>query len=249
MKVLIVEDESGIARTLDQYLRREGFLTELAATGRAAVSSFRHARPDLVLLDVMLPELDGFEVLRVIRQDGAVPVIMLTARTDEVDRLVGLGLGADDYVVKPFSFREVVARVKAVLRRTQGVAEPAAKVLRVGALSVDPGSATATFTGHPLDLTATEFKLLSQFAGAPNRVFNRGELIERALPDSDILERTLDSHIKNLRAKLQRCGASDIIQTVRGLGFRLVEAQVGSRPPTMGTRSGTQVTTLREVPA
>ena len=223
MRVLIVEDESGIARTLDQYLRREGFQTEVAATGERALQLFRHAHPDLVLLDVMLPGLDGFEVLKAIRQDGAVPVIMLTARSDEVDRLVGLGLGADDYVVKPFSFREVVARVKAVLRRSRLPDEHSAQQLRVGALSVDPLAATAEYAGTALDLTATEYRLLCQFAAAPNRVFNRAELIERALPDSDILERTLDSHIKNLRAKLQRCGAPDLIQTVRGLGFRLVE--------------------------
>lgn len=237
MRVLIVEDESGIARTLDQYLRREGFQTEIAVTGEQALTLYRHSQPDLVLLDVMLPELDGFEVLKVIRRDSAVPVIMLTARTDEVDRLVGLGLGADDYVVKPFSFREVVARVKAVLRRTRGPGEQSMKVMRVGCLSVDPQRATATYAGHVLDLTATEFRLLSQFAGTPNRVFNRGELIERALPDSDILERTLDSHIKNLRAKLQHCGANDVIQTVRGLGFRLVEGHVGNRAAASGCRA------------
>ena len=249
MKVLIVEAVSGIAPPLDQYLRREGFLAELATTGREALSLFHHARPDLVLLDVMLPERDGCEVLKAIRKDGAVPVIMLTARTDEVDRLVGLGLGAADYVVKPFSFREVVARVKAVLRRAQPPTEPAARVLQVGSLSVDPNAATASFAGHLLDLTATEFKLLSQFASAPNRVFNRSELIERALPDSDILERTLDSHIKNLRAKLHRCGAHDVIQTVRGLGFRLVEAQVVSRPPAVRALAGTQVSPPMEVSA
>src|SRR5690606_23334039 len=198
MKVLIVEDEAGISRTLDSYLRNAGFDTEIAATGKRALTMFRAAQPDLVLLDVMLPELDGWEVLKIIRRESQIPVIMLTARSDEVDRLVGLGLGADDYVVKPFSFREVVARVKAVLRRSRLPDEHSAQQLRVGALSVDPLAATAEYAGTALDLTATEYRLLCQFAAAPNRVFNRSELIERALPDSDILERTLDSHIKNL---------------------------------------------------
>jgi two-component system response regulator AdeR len=249
MRVLIVEDESGIARTLDQYLRREGFITDVAATGTQALTLYRAARPDMVLLDVMLPELDGFEVLKVIRHDGAVPVIMLTARSDEVDRLVGLGLGADDYVVKPFSFREVVARVKAVLRRTQRPADSVTPVLQAGALSVDPATATASYDGRVLDLTATEFRLLSQFAGAPHRVFNRAELIARALPDSDILERTLDSHIKNLRAKLQRCGAHEVIQTVRGLGFRLAVESTASPASLAGDRLGAATAALREVTA
>jgi len=230
MRVLIVEDEKGIATTLDQYLRRDGYATDVATTGRQALSVYRAARPDLVLLDVMLPELDGFEVLKAIRQESAVPVILLTARSDEVDRLVGLGLGlgADDYVVKPFSFREVVARVKAVLRRTRRPAPDTNVVLRVGNVTIDTGSAVAEYAGRPLDLTATEFRLLCQFAAAPDRVFSRGELIDRALPESDILERTLDSHIKNLRAKLGTCGATEVIQTVRGLGFRLVSDELAA---------------------
>lgn len=239
MRVLIVEDEKGIAMTLDQYLRRDGYATDIAVTGRQALTVFRAARPDLVLLDVMLPELDGFEVLKAIRQESSVPVILLTARSDEIDRLVGLGLGADDYVVKPFSFREVVARVKAVLRRTRQATTDTNTVLRVGSVTIDTDSALVEYAGRPLDLTATEFRLLCQFAAAPNRVFNRSELIDRALPDSDILERTLDSHIKNLRAKLGRCGATDVIQTVRGLGFRLVsdERAASRRAPRAGLRS------------
>lgn len=248
MTILIVEDESGIARTLDQYLRREGYQVEVAITGRHALQLFHQAQPDLVLLDVMLPELDGFEVLKAIRQSSTVPVIMLTARTDEVDRLVGLGLGADDYVVKPFSFREVVARVKAVLRRSQRSVEPP-PALQVGWLRIDISMATASYAGQVLDLTATEFRLLSHFAGTPNRVFSRAELIERALPDSDILERTLDSHIKNLRAKLQRCGAKNIIKTVRGLGFSLVEARPTTALGASDRRTPNPVATRREAAA
>jgi len=221
-RVLIVEDEAGISRTLDAYLRCEGYVTDIAADGPQAMTLYRAARPDLVLLDVMLPGFDGFEVLRRIRRDGSVPVILLTARGDEVDRLVGLELGADDYVVKPFSFREVVARVKAVLRRTSGVADEP-KPYVVGRLRVDPGQGTAAYAGEELRLTATEFRLLAALAAAPGRLFSRAELIERALPESDIVERTLDSHLKNLRRKLSLAGAPELIATVRGMGFRLEE--------------------------
>lgn len=223
MKVLVVEDEAGISRTLDAYLRRDGFTTEIAATGTRALSLFRAAQPDLVLLDVMLPELDGFEVLKAIRRESDVPVIMLTARSEEVDRLVGLGLGADDYIVKPFSFREVMARVKAVLRRSQPAPEHGSRPLTIGRLSVDQAGATARFDDQDVPLTATEFRLLAALATAPGRVFTRAELIERALPDSDMLERTLDSHVKNLRRKLSVAGAPDLVLTVRGMGFRLVD--------------------------
>ena len=223
MKVLIVEDETGISRTLDSYLRNEGFDTEIAATGKGALTIFRAAQPDLVLLDVMLPQLDGWEVLKIIRRESQVPVIMLTARSDEVDRLVGLGLGADDYVVKPFSFREVVARVKAVMRRSQPQADSRSTSFEVGDLRVDPEAAVASYDGIELELTATEYRLLNHLARTPGRVYSRAELIEHALPESDILERTLDSHIKNLRAKLGKVGASGLIRTVRGMGFRLLD--------------------------
>src|SRR5690554_2975946 len=220
--VLIVEDEAGISRTLDAYLRREGYATEIAADGHVALTLFRAARPDIVLLDVMLPGLDGFEVLRRIRQESGTPVILLTAKGDEVDRLVGLELGADDYVVKPFSFREVVARVKAVLRRANGQPE-AAPAYVVGRLRVEREHGRAQYDGRDLPLTATEFRLLAALAASPGRLFTRSDLIERALPESDILERTLDSHLKNLRRKLAEAGASGLIVTVRGMGFRLEE--------------------------
>lgn len=220
--VLIVEDEVGISRTLDAYLKREGYATEVAADGIQALSLFRAAKPDIVLLDVMLPGMDGLEVLSRIRKDASTPVIMLTAKGDEVDRLVGLELGADDYVVKPFSFREVVARVKAVLRRSNGKPETGTDLV-TGRLRVAPGHGLAEFGGQELTLTATEFKLLAALAAAPGRLFTRSELIERALPESDILERTLDSHLKNLRRKLSEAGAGELIVTVRGMGFRLDE--------------------------
>ena len=221
--VLVVEDEPQIAQTLEAYLRRDGFRTERAPDGVQALSLFRAARPDLVLLDLMLPCMDGFEVLRLIRQEAATPVIVITARTEEVDRLLGLGLGADDYVVKPFSFREVVARVKAVLRRAHRANGPSARPLRVGALSIDPERVTATLEERPLSLTPTEFRLLTRLANAPGRVFSRLELLEAALPESEAVERTVDSHLKNLRRKLAAAGGAGLLQTVRGVGYRLVE--------------------------
>ncbi len=227
--VLIVEDEPGISRTLDAYLRREGYATEVAADGHRALALYRAARPDIVLLDVMLPGIDGFEVLSRIRGDGGTPVILLTARGEEVDRLVGLELGADDYVVKPFSFREVVARVKAVLRRSNGQPDPA-PALVVGRLRVEPEHGRAQYAGMELALTATEFRLLAALAASPGRLFSRADLIERALPESDILERTLDSHLKNLRRKLAEAGARGLIVTVRGMGFRLDE-RAAEGPP------------------
>lgn len=221
LKVLIVEDESGISRTLESYLRRDGFATEVAATGTEALRLFRAAQPDLILLDVMLPEVDGFEILETVRRHSDVPVIMLTARGEELDRLHGLGLGADDYMVKPFSFREVVARVQAVLRRTHRPAGDE-RPLRVGRLQLSEAEGAVTVDGEPVALTASEFRLLAEMARAPGRLFSRAELIERALPEGDLLERSVDSHMKNLRKKLTAVGAAQQLVAVRGMGYKLV---------------------------
>lgn len=219
--VLIVEDESGISRTLESYLRRDGFSTEVAATGTEALRLFRAAQPDLILLDVMLPELDGFQVLETVRRDSDVPVILLTARGEELDRLHGLGLGADDYMVKPFSFREVVARVHAVLRRTHRPIDDE-RPIRVGRLNLDVVQGLVSVGNEPVALTATEFKILAELARSPGRLFSRAELIEGALPEADLLERSLDSHLKNLRRKLASVGADGQLVTVRGMGYKLV---------------------------
>lgn len=221
MTVLIVEDESGISRTLESYLRRDGFATEVAATGTEALRLFRAAHPDLILLDVMLPEVDGFEILETVRRHSDVPVIMLTARGEELDRLHGLGLGADDYMVKPFSFREVVARVQAVLRRTHRSPDEE-RPLRVGRLQLSEAEGTVTVDGEPVALTASEFRLLAEMARAPGRLFSRAELIERALPEGDLLERSVDSHMKNLRKKLSAVEAAQQLVAVRGMGYKLV---------------------------
>ncbi|WP_189103261.1 response regulator transcription factor [Deinococcus knuensis] len=222
--ILVVEDEPEIAEILEGYLRRNQYQTERAADGRTALEVFRAVRPDLILLDVMLPGLDGVEVLRAVRAVSQVPVIMLSARAEEVDKLIGLELGADDYVTKPFSPREVLARVKTVLRR----AAPApltddAAVLRVGALEVDPARLSACVEGRRAELSATEFRLLYHLARSPGRVFSREELLEAALPDSDALERVVDSHLRNLRRKLEDIGGDTLIETVRGVGYRLAE--------------------------
>jgi two-component system, OmpR family, response regulator AdeR len=217
--VLIVEDEPDIADLLEAYLRREQFRTERASDGSSAVQLHRAARPDLVLLDVNLPEFDGFEVLRRIRETAQTPVIMLTALSQDLDKLLGLKMGADDYVVKPFSPLEVVARVKAVLRRVglQAATQP----LRLSNLELDPLAVRVRVAGNPLDVTMTEYRILEHFMRHPNRAFTRTELLEIALPDSDALERVIDTHLGNLRKKLELAGMPDIIQTVRGMGFRL----------------------------
>jgi two-component system, OmpR family, response regulator AdeR len=217
--VLIVEDEPDIADLLEAYLRREQFRTERASDGSSAVALHSAARPDLVLLDVNLPEFDGFEVLRKIRETAQTPVIMLTALSEDLDKLLGLKMGADDYVVKPFSPLEVVARVKAVLRRAgqQAATQP----LRLSNLELDPVAVRVRVAGKPLDVTMTEYRILEHLMRHPNRAFTRTELLEVALPDSDALERVIDTHLGNLRKKLEVAGMPDIIQTVRGMGFRL----------------------------
>lgn len=217
--VLIVEDEPDIADLLEAYLRREQFRTERAGDGVSAVRLHREARPDLVLLDVNLPEFDGFEVLRQMHRSAPTPVIMVTALATDLDKLLGLKLGADDYVVKPFSPQEVVARVKAVLRRAGKHA--GAQPLRFATLELDPVAVRVHASGRALDLTMTEFRMLEQLMRHPNRAFTRAELLEVALPDSDALERVVDTHLGNLRKKLEAAGLMNVVQTVRGMGFRL----------------------------
>jgi two-component system response regulator BaeR/two-component system response regulator AdeR len=219
--ILIVEDEARLAEILEDYLRREGFRTERAKDGGRALELWRAANPDLILLDLMLPVLDGLEVARRVRAESEVPIIMLTARDDEVDKLVGLGLGADDYVVKPYSPREVVARVKAVLRRAKGNLLPA-EMYRVNGLEVDLGAFEARCDGELIDLTPSELRLLGLLAKEPNRVRVRSELLAvTGDAESYADERTVDAHIKNIRRKLGGCG--DRIETVRGVGYKLRE--------------------------
>ncbi|MGG4775705.1 response regulator transcription factor [Alcaligenaceae bacterium 429] len=222
--VLIVEDEPAIASVLEAYLRRDGMRTCMAADGIQALQLFRDMRPDMVLLDINLPGVDGLDVLRHIRADDQTPVILVTALADDVDKLLGLRLGADDYVIKPFNPAEVVARVKAVLRRAANVQTVSAPI-RVGDLEIDEQDHVALVhvenKAIPLPLTLTEFRLLACLAAQPRRCFSRSYLIEQCLPESDALERVIDSHISKLRRKLQQAGQEDLIEAVRGIGYRL----------------------------
>mgnify|MGYP000031126994 FL=1 len=224
--VLVVEDEPAIASILSAYLERDGLRIRMAQDGEEALQSFRQLRPDLVLLDIHLPKVDGVDVLRMIRNDSEVPVIMVTALADDVDKLLALRLGADDYVVKPFNPPEVVARVRAVLRRTQAKPAAIAAPIRVGPIEIDVEAHSAAVydsAGHatPLALTLTEFRLLACLAAQPRRCFSRAHLIENCLPESDALERVIDSHLSKLRRKLQLAGQEGLIETVRGIGYRL----------------------------
>jgi DNA-binding response OmpR family regulator len=226
--VLIVEDEEAIAAPLTEALGREGFRTETAGTLADGLRIAREQRPDLVLLDVMLPDGSGFELLRELRSDGRVPVIMLTARGDEADRVLGLELGADDYVVKPFSARELVARIRAVLRRASALAAPAAADrLRIGAVEVDASARTVMLDGEPLELTRKEFDLLALLMGQAGTVVTRERLIDEVWDVNWFgSTKTLDVHVSGLRKKLGDDPSDPrYLHTVRGVGFRFAAAE------------------------
>lgn len=223
-KVLVVDDEPKIRDVLRRYLVAEGFEVSEAATGAEALERVRALRPDAVVLDVRLPDKDGFEVLAELRRTSTAYVLMLTARTEEVDKLLGLSLGADDYVSKPFSPREVSARIRALLRRSRSP-ETAGDVLEVGALLIDRGRRMVNLEGKPVDLTVLEFDLLATLATSPGRVFTRRQLLERVWGwDFFGDERVVDVHIRNLRQALGDDAQNPkVVATVRGVGYRLVE--------------------------
>jgi two-component system, OmpR family, alkaline phosphatase synthesis response regulator PhoP len=223
-KVLVVDDEMKIARLVRDYLTEAGFDVALASTGPAAVAAVRSDRPDLVVLDLGLPGMDGYDVTRHIRGQSTIPIIMLTARSEETDRIVGLELGADDYVVKPFSPRELVARVKAVLRRTGG--EVATETIRVVDLMVSLPNRSVERAGSRIELTATEFELLRTLASNPGRVFTRGQLLDSIRGVSfESYERAIDAHIKNLRKKLEPDPRRPrYVLTVYGVGYKFSDA-------------------------
>jgi DNA-binding response OmpR family regulator len=216
-RILIVDDDPKVCETLDRYLAHAGYATASAQDGAKAMEMAQTFAPDLVVLDLMLPRVGGLEVCRLLRADSSVPIIMLTARTTELDKLTGLSAGADDYLTKPFSPRELVARVQAVLRRA-GTTEKTPRVI-AGPLIIDPERCEVTVKGEPVTLTATELRLLLSMARNPGRVFRREELARMALGDDfEGLDRTIDAHIKNLRRKV----GAEMIVTVFGVGYKLV---------------------------
>ncbi|MGP8160530.1 MAG: response regulator transcription factor [Candidatus Dormibacteria bacterium] len=222
-RVLVVDDQPDIVRLVRDYLERAGFQVLSAGDGEQALQLARREHPDLVILDLGLPGLDGLDVARALRRDGNVPIIMLTARTEESDRVAGLELGADDYVTKPFSAREMVARVRAVLRRTSG-ARADEEVVRVGdSIALDVPRMETTVEGRRVALTPTEFQLLLHMARQPGRVFTRAQLLDAVHGVAiESYERAIDAHIKNIRRKIERDPrAPRLLQTVFGVGYRL----------------------------
>lgn len=220
--ILVVDDEPEIVRLLRSYLEKDGYRVVTAYNGADALYTARHEKPDLVVLDILMPKMDGLAFTRRVRREQDVPIIMLTARAEETDRIVGLEMGADDYVTKPFSPREIVARVRAVLRRAQPRPE-APPVLRVGPIVLDRAEHTVTVTEEPVDLTPTEFDVLETLMREPGRVFSRGEILEAVQGVAfEAYERTVDAHIKNLRRKIEPDPATPrYVLTVRGAGYRL----------------------------
>jgi two-component system alkaline phosphatase synthesis response regulator PhoP len=221
-KVLVIDDDVKTVELVKLYLTRDGYQVLPAYDGIEALRLARESRPDLVVLDLMLPDIDGLEVCRILRHESDVPIIMLTAKSTDQDKLTGLGLGADDYVTKPFSPKELAARVQAVLRRLPGERGP--EEISSGELSMDFTKHEAWFAGRPLDLTSVEFKLLGVLAKEPGRVFSRANLIEEALGyDFEGFDRTIDVHILNLRRKLELDSSHPrYLKTVYGVGYKFV---------------------------
>ncbi|AIO30235.1 hypothetical protein DM39_6750 [Burkholderia cenocepacia] len=225
--ILIADDEPEIAEILDAYLAHDGFRTCCVGSGQAVLDVQPVLKPDLILLDIRMPQKDGWEVLVELRRRGNTPVVLLTALDREIDRLQGLRFGADDYITKPFNPAEVVARIRTILRRLDAVTP--GRVMKVGNLEIDAESylvRVRTEAGETgVALTLTEFRLLAHMAGAPSRVFTRGELVDACLADADALERTIDSHISRLRKKLECAGATGMPEAMRGVGYRLRSAR------------------------
>ena len=224
--ILLVDDEPRIVQLVRDYLEHGGFTVLVASDGASALRTARTGRPDLVILDLGLPGLDGLDVARALRRDGEVPIIMLTARTEESDKLVGLELGADDYMTKPFSPKELVARVRAVLRRAEGLRSPT-DVIRVGAeVEMDVPRMAAHFGERRVDLTKTEFQLLATMARQPGRVFTRAQLLDAVRGVAfESFERAIDAHIKNIRKKIESDPrAPRFVLTVFGVGYRFADA-------------------------
>jgi DNA-binding response OmpR family regulator len=227
-RILVAEDDRKQAELIRRYLEREGHLTVVVHDGRAAIDEARRRSPDLLVLDVMMPKVDGLDVCRVLRADGDVPIIMLTARSTEDDLLLGLDLGADDYLTKPYNPRELVARVRTVLRRTRSRAE--GEVYRVGGLEIDPVRHEVRLEDELVDVTPAEFKILACLAASPGRAFSRQQLLEHAFGfDHYVFDRTIDVHVMNLRKKIEPAPANpSYLKTVYGVGYKLADKVVVS---------------------
>ncbi|WGM40894.1 response regulator transcription factor [Caulobacter sp. NIBR1757] len=223
--ILIVDDDPHIRELLDFALTKAGYATRQAEDGVAALAAVEEQAPDLVVLDINMPRLDGLEVCRRLRAQGSTPILFLSSRDDEIDRVLGIELGADDYVVKPFSPREVTARISAILRRSQAAAAAApapTSLISHGRLTLDTDGWTARWAGQEAALTVTEFGILKALAAAPTRVFTRDAIIDRLHgPGFAITDRTIDSHVRNLRGKFAALGGLDVIETKAGVGYRL----------------------------
>jgi DNA-binding response OmpR family regulator len=224
--ILVVEDEMKIARLVRDYLEHAGFDVIVTGDGNAALASARGTKPDLVVLDLGLPGRDGLDVTRELRRTSTVPIVMLTARADEADRIVGLELGADDYVVKPFSPKELVARVRAVLRRSESARADGPDVLRAGDIEVDVRRMRVAVATKPVELTPTEFQLLAALIREPGRVFTRSQLLSAVHGVAiESYERAIDAHVKNIRKKIEPVpGAPRYLLTVYGVGYRFADA-------------------------
>lgn len=219
--ILVIDDKASVVRLLREYLTEHGYRIVSASNGREALYVARHEKPDLILLDIMMPEMDGFEFMRTYRKERDTPVIMLTARLEETDKVIGLELGADDYITKPFGMAELVARVRAVLRRySQG--EVTSEIVRIGDVVVDKTTRVVKVQDKSIDLTPSEFEILTALMGAVGRVFSRMELLDHLRQDAfERVERTIDVHIRNLRAKIEPDPANPTyIMTVFGVGYR-----------------------------
>jgi len=222
-RILIVDDDLHIREVIRVALRKAGMTVNEARDGREALTRFAADRPDLIILDIGMPELDGLDVCREVRKTSDVPILFLSARDDEIDRVLGLEIGGDDYVTKPFSPRELVARVNVILRRmVRGPDAKEAAALSQGKLSVDPEQHVAEFAGTPLRLTAIEFGILRAFLTRPAVVFSREQIMNAAYQlNIQVSDRTIDSHIRNIRAKLSAANCDNVIETIHGVGFKL----------------------------
>lgn len=224
--ILVVDDDPHIREVIAFALEQAGMRVESAADGNAALNAVERHRPDLVILDILMPEMDGLEVCRRLRKVADTPILFLSSKSDEIDRVIGLEIGGDDYVTKPFSPRELVARVGAILRRAGRAGETgeqaAEQVLSRGRLSLDLEGRTASWDGAPVQLTAREFNLLATLMARPNRVFDRDELMDHACgADVVVNRRTMDSHVRGVRGRFAELGAGEVIETVHGVGYKL----------------------------